>query len=205
MSGELSVLIVDDDPGSLHLLEAILLGMRLRVTTAERPGVALRRIEERAPDLLITDLRMPEMSGVELIRAARQSHPELCCLVVTGFASAEATAEAFEAGAQDLLLKPIQLGEVQARVRHALELVELRREVARLRQALAVTAPAAGGPGRARELDALAALPGPGAPMEPGGREALQTRLERLRALYRQGLIEPAEFEARKHALLQHI
>jgi hypothetical protein len=90
-------------------------------------------------------------------------------------------------------------------VRHAVELVTLRREVARLREALAAVAPPAGGPGRVRELSALPALPGAGAPMEPGGREPLQTRLERLRTLYRQGLIEPAEFEARKHALLQHV
>ena len=201
MARSLSVMLVDDDPASLALLRGILELMGFQVTALERPGEALRRLAEGPVDLLITDLRMPEMSGIELLRAARTTQPELCVLVITGFASEETTAEAFEAGAWDFLLKPINLAEVQARIGHAAEVVLLRQEVQALRKpAPPIRFAPAGDPAapRARELADLPALPGSAAPMDLAGREESLRRPDRLVEKYRQGGTPAAEDEEPK-------
>ena len=203
MVRSLSVMLVDDDPASLTLLRGILKLMGFQVTALGSPGEALRRLAEEHVDLLITDLRMPEMSGIELLRAAGAIRPELCTLVITGFAGEETTAEAFQAGAWDFLLKPINLAEVQARVSHAAEVVQLRREVQALRKSAPpvrsapVEDPAAP---RARELADLPALPGSAAPMDLAGREEPVRRSERLLEMYRQRGITVAEDEEPKRA-----
>ena len=208
MTPDLSILIVDDDPGSLHLLQRILRDAGLTVRTAQSPTAALRQLEEYPPDLLLTDLRMPEMSGLDLLRAARGRRPDLCCLVVTAFATDEATAEIFHAGAQDLFHKPINATEVRARIQHAAEVVLLRREVETLRVASAAvsrTQPSQEPPPRAREVSDLPALPGSAGPVAVGGREELFHRLERPGSLFRQGVISAADFEEKKRALLARI
>lgn len=208
MTSGLSVLIVDDDPAALHLLQAILRDVGFVVRTVDRPTRALRLVEEEPPDLLITDLRMPEMSGVELLREAQRLRPDLCCLIVTAFATDEAVTEAFRAGARDLWLKPINLEEVRARVRNAAEIVQLRREVRALREAqgrAGAPDPEHGAPPRSRELTDLPALPGSAAPVGGGGRDENFHRLERLASLFRQGAITASEYEEKKRAILARI
>jgi DNA-binding NarL/FixJ family response regulator len=165
-------------------------------------------VQAGAADLLITDLRMPEMDGLELVRAVRRLRPDLCCLVITGFASDESISDAYGAGATDLLLKPINVAEVQARVRNAAELVTLRRDVAALRGLLRDpredSLPGPAGP-RTRELAELPALPGGGGPLSVGGRDEILHRLERLGALYRQGILTATEFEEKKRSLLERM
>ena len=201
----LSVLIVDDDPVSLPVLRVTLEEVGLQVTAADRPSAALRQLDADVPDLLITDLLMPEMNGLELVKAVRARAPEVCCLVITGFATNETTVEAFRAGARDLLLKPINVEEVQTRVLNAAEVVQLRKDVHALRAARTVRsdAPPDAVP-RARELTSLPSLPGTAAPVEHGREDALE-RLERLGALFRQGLISAAEYEEKKHNLLRRL
>jgi DNA-binding NtrC family response regulator len=146
------------------------------------------------------------MNGLELVKAVRARAAGVCCLVITGFATNETTVEAFRAGARDVLLKPINVEEIQARVLNAAELVQLRREVQDLRAARDARAgaraerPAA----RSQELTALPSLPGSAAPVDQGRDDILQ-RLERLGALYRQGLVTAAEFEEKKQSLLARL
>jgi DNA-binding NtrC family response regulator len=205
MTSGLSVLIVDDDPTCLQLLQAILEEIGFAVTAVDRPKAALRQAEAHPPDLLITDLRMPDMNGLDLVRAVRRIEPEVCCLIITGFASDEIIAEAYQIGVSDLLVKPINVPEVQARVRNAAELVRLRREVRTLR-ALRVTdrVEATGSPSapRARELSDLPVLPGSARPVDGAGRDDVIHRLERLGALHKQGVITTTEFEDKKRILL---
>jgi len=208
MTSDLSLLIVDDDPVSLQLLQAVVqdTGFRVRATTS--PVAALQQIGEQPPDLLLTDLRMPEMSGLDLIHAARRLQPDLCCLMVTAFASDEATAEAFRAGTQDLFAKPINLEEARARLLHAAELVVLRREVRALRASPPSRVPDPtdqATPPRVRELTDLPALPGSAAPVDSGGRAEIFHRLDRLGSLFRQGIITSIEFEEKKRVLLGRI
>lgn len=203
MMTELSILIVDDDPGALRLLEVMLEQAGYRIRTAPGPHEALARVEQEPPDLLITDLRMPEMSGVELMRAVRARFPQVVCLIITGFASDEAVEEAFGAGAQDLLAKPVQFAEVEARVGHAAELVLLRREVRLLRAALAGGGEAAGPRvGRLQELDRLAALPGRAAPPMALLSDETAQRLALLHAMQRYGMLTPEELEEKRRGVL---
>jgi DNA-binding NtrC family response regulator len=208
MASHVSVLIVDDDAGCLHLLQEILEGLQLRVTTAARPKAALCQMQAEMPDILVTDLRMPEMSGLELVRATLGLARETYCIVITGFASDEVTTEAYRVGVRDLLLKPINVTEVEARMRNAREMVRLRREVRALR-AVQATGPADGRvghiAGRAGELTDLPALPGFAGPVGlPGWDETLH-RLKRLAALRRDGVIGEAEFEEKKRLLLERL
>ncbi len=83
MSSNLSVLVVDDDPMCLQMLQAILEEAGLRVTTADRPKLALSCLQSHTPDILVTDLRMPEMSGLDVMRAAHAVDREIPCLVIT--------------------------------------------------------------------------------------------------------------------------
>jgi DNA-binding NtrC family response regulator len=208
MTPPLVVLVVDDDPTALALLRAVLEEIGCRVHTAERPAEALRRLEAETPDLLVTDLRMPELSGLDLIRQARRLHPHLGCLLVTGFATDEVVTEAFRAGVLDLLSKPLNIAEGQARIARAGEIVRLRAEVARLREELAAQRTAGAAeepPSRSGELGALPALPGSQAPVELGGAEGPGRRLDRLAALLRQGLITTAEYEERRRAILDQL
>jgi two-component system response regulator HydG len=208
MTSGLSVLIVDDDPSCLQLLQAILEEVGFAVTTADRPRAALQQTEAQPPDLLITDLRMPDMNGLELVRAVRRGAPEVCCVVITGFASDEIIAEAYQAGVSDLLLKPINVPEVQARVRNAAELVQLRREVRALRALRVIDrVEDVGSPSapRARELSDLPVLPGSAGPVDGAGRDDVIHRLERLGALHRQGIITTFEFEEKKRLLLARL
>lgn len=203
-----TILIVDDDPGSLVLLPAILEDTGLAVQTIQSAREALRLIEERPPDLLITDLRMPELNGLDLLRAARRTHPDLRAVVITGFATTDLIAEAFRAGAQDLVLKPFNVEEVRARVLHAVEVVCLRREVAALRMGggRRGDGTASRGPARARELAELSAVPGTGPPpFEAGTRRDLAQCLEWLASLQRAGVITTAEFEQKKRDLLNRL
>lgn len=208
MTSEVSVLIVDDDAGCLHLLQEILEGLGLRVTTATRPKAALRQMQAEMPDILVTDLRMPEMSGLDLVRTTLERARATYCVVITGFASDEVTTEAYRVGVRDLLLKPINVTEVEARMRNAREMVGLRREVRALRAAR-TTGPRDGRAGqsveRAGELTDLPALPGLAGPVGlPGWDETLH-RLKRLAALRREGLIGEAEFEEKKRILLARL
>ncbi len=204
---DLSVLVVDDDPICLHVLGATLEQIGLRVRSADRPSVALRLLDADAPvpDLLVSDLLMPEMSGLELVKAVRARCPGIVCLLITGFATNETIVDAFRAGAWDLMLKPVNVEELQTRVLHAAELVELRREVKQLRAARECqTDPATVSAPRARELTVLPSLPGSAAPLGHSREDVLQ-RLERLGALYRQGLLTSAEFEEKKQLLLSRV
>jgi len=213
MPPALSVLVVDDDPVSVRILADILQGEGFAVRTTSSSLAALRGLqecppEECPPDLLLTDLRMPEMNGLDLIRAARRAWPDLCCLLISAFLTDDTVAEAFRAGVHDLLQKPINLGEVRARVLHAAEVVLLRREVQHLRALTAVAPPGESArvmPSRANELANLPSLPGSAAPLEHGGRYEVTYRLERIAALHRQGLITQGEFDEKKRALLHRI
>lgn len=208
MASEVLALIVDDDAGCLHLLQEILEGLDLRVMTATRPKAALRQMESAMPDILVTDLRMPEMSGLDLVRAALRLARETYCVVITGFASDEVTTEAYRVGVRDLLLKPINVTETEARLRNASEMVGLQREVRALRAARTLgqdDGRAGRCVERAGELTDLPALPGLAGPVAlPEWDETLH-RLKRLAALRRERLIDEAEFEEKKRILLARL
>lgn len=110
------ILIIDDEPQITRVLRAALSGQRYDVRTANDPQEALRLFAEWAPDLVITDLIMPDIGGVELCRAIRKT--ALTPIIVLSVRDQEeAKVEALDAGADDYVTKPFRTQELLARVR----------------------------------------------------------------------------------------
>jgi two-component system KDP operon response regulator KdpE len=110
------ILVVDDETQITRVLRAALSAQRYDVRTANDPVEALRVFEEWAPDLVVTDLMMPEVSGVELCRAIRQKS-KTPILVLSVRDQERAKVEALDAGADDYVTKPFSIQELLARVR----------------------------------------------------------------------------------------
>jgi DNA-binding NtrC family response regulator len=100
------------------------------------PREALHRLESHGADLLVTDLRMPGMSGVELLKRARGLHPDLSVILMTAFATVDSAVEAMKMGAFDHLQKPFSKDELLARVTRVADRAALVSENRRLRREL---------------------------------------------------------------------
>ena len=88
------ILIVDDDYDFLEINRFILEGAGYRVTTATNPAEALKRVDEEVPDLVITDLTMPEMNGLEFAREILALRPDIPFAIASGYVSDELRAKA---------------------------------------------------------------------------------------------------------------
>jgi two-component system response regulator PilR (NtrC family) len=135
-----SRLLVVDDERSMRELLAIVLGREgFEVVVAENGRQALAELERRPVDLLISDIHMPDMTGLEVLRAARSLNPDLAGIMVTAFASTETAIEALRMGAYDYIHKPFNVDELKIVVRGALERRQLKRENVLLKRALQET------------------------------------------------------------------
>ena len=127
------ILIVDNDPNILDMCSGFLIGVGYDVSTADTAKEALRIAQDRPVDLVLTDLKMPEMDGIELMHALTEMDPSLGVVVITGYGNMDTAISALQAGALDFLVKPLDLERVQISVSQALDRVMLRDENARLR------------------------------------------------------------------------
>ncbi len=124
---------VDDDASLLRVMEHHLVTEGYRVEKFRRPEEALAKLESSKPALVLTDLRMPGMNGVELVREVRRRLPDAFVIVLTGFPSVESAVEAMREGAFDFIQKPVQRDPLLRSVAKALELRRLAEENRRLR------------------------------------------------------------------------
>ncbi|TKB89459.1 MAG: response regulator [Nitrospira sp.] len=138
------VCIVDDNEDILILLEAMLKTDGYEVVSCTNGRDALQLIREEQPDLILTDFMMPDLNGLELIEQARQYNPDLCFIVMTGFATIELATECIRSGATDFLAKPFTSEALNIAVERALKGVRLRREVHILQRELQPTLPSYG-------------------------------------------------------------
>ena len=115
------ILIVDDDQGQRSLLETFLRGQGYETQSAASGEAALQLLAEEPFALMISDVRMPGMSGLETLRRVRQKHLALPVLLVTAFADIRSAVTAMRDGAVNYLAKPIDLNELITSVRVALE------------------------------------------------------------------------------------
>ena len=99
----------------------------------ESAEAAIKALEDKSADLLLTDMRMEGMSGVDLVRDAHARWPEMICVVMTAFASYENAVSAIKAGAYDYLPKPFTTEQLEHLIRKVEMLVDLQRENSRLR------------------------------------------------------------------------
>lgn len=124
-----SILVVDDSPETLEVLQRNLISQGYRVVIA--PGVeeAVGILEESQVDLVITDLKMPGSSGLELTRYVRENFKDTEVMMITGYASIEGAVKAVKTGAEEYLSKPFTDEELYTAVRRVLEKLKMRRTV----------------------------------------------------------------------------
>jgi two-component system response regulator FixJ len=104
---EKHVFIVDDEPGILQAVCETLGSLGVRISCFSSAIICLEQLQSQKCDLLITDLKMPEMDGIELLKRAKQLVPCLPVLVMTGYGSAAVAVEIMNSGAVDLVEKPL--------------------------------------------------------------------------------------------------
>jgi DNA-binding NtrC family response regulator len=123
------VLIVDDDPASRRLLEVRLRPLECEVATAANGEQALSAVRKDLPDLVLLDLQMPRMGGIEVLRALRSEELNVPTIVITAHGSIETAVEAMKEGAYDFVTKPVDANHFDIVVRKALEREGLKREL----------------------------------------------------------------------------
>ena len=128
-----AILVVDDEPNYLVVLSELLKEEGFEVLTAQRGEEGLRIVEETDLDLVITDMRMPGMDGVELLRAVKSYNTNLPVIMITAFGEVEKAVIAMKAGAYNYLVKPFNNEELLVNIRKAIEHYSLVRENLRLR------------------------------------------------------------------------
>ena len=135
-----SILVVDDEKnareGYAELLTSTFGSELVQVEMAEDGLVAARKLAERSFDLMITDIRMPHVDGMELLKTAREKYPNTDVVVLTGHGTIEMAVEAMRLGAVDYLQKPVNLDELELVVRRILEQRKLLSENEYLRAKL---------------------------------------------------------------------
>ncbi|MEQ8187142.1 MAG: sigma-54 dependent transcriptional regulator [Candidatus Eremiobacterota bacterium] len=127
MSDKERILIVDDSINTLEVLQRNLTSQGYKVFTASGVGEAIKLLETLTLDLVITDLRMPKVSGMDLIRHVRENFKDTEIMMITGYASIESAVEAVKIGAEEYLSKPFTSEELFAAVRRTLDKLILRR------------------------------------------------------------------------------
>jgi two-component system response regulator PilR (NtrC family) len=130
------VLVVDDEKSMRDLLAITLQRAGYDVTVADGGETAIEAIRRDPFDAIITDLRMPKVDGLQVLRSAKDLSPETAVIMVTAVASTETAVEAMKLGAYDYITKPFKLDEVNLIIQNALERKRLRDENQYLRKQL---------------------------------------------------------------------
>lgn len=122
------ILVVDDEPAVRHFLQIILNRLGYRVDLAAGGGQALNMVERKSYDVVLTDLVMPRVDGLEVIRGVKKSSPDTEVVVITGYPSSETIVAAVRAGAIDYLPKSPDQEHLAVLLEKALQIRDLRRK-----------------------------------------------------------------------------
>jgi DNA-binding NtrC family response regulator len=126
------IMIVDDDGRMRDILAQFLTRLGYEVACARCGVEALARIEEELPDLILSDIQIPDLDGLALLAEVKARYPETVVIVMTAFISIDSAIEAVRRGAEDYLSKPLQLSDLQMRIERALEWGRVRSHLTRL-------------------------------------------------------------------------
>src|SRR5215813_697611 len=128
-----NILVVDDERNIRTLCSRVLAGDQIEVHGVGTGKEGLQTADEVSPDLVLLDLRLPDMDGIDVLRSLKGRHPEIAVIIITGFGQIQSAVEAMKAGATDYLEKPFEhLDKLKLAVSRALEEVRARREIQRL-------------------------------------------------------------------------
>ncbi|MEI8243404.1 MAG: sigma-54 dependent transcriptional regulator [bacterium] len=131
------ILLVDDEPRILSLLHSVLRSEGLEAVSAKDGHSAVALLKAQKFDLMVSDIRMSPMDGMELFRVARAECPDMPVILLTAYGSVETAIEAMKNGAFDYLTKPFKVDELVLTVRRAIEYCEIKAERDELRETLA--------------------------------------------------------------------
>jgi DNA-binding response OmpR family regulator len=126
------VLIADDDEVCREILQDAIQKEGVEVVLASDGIEALERLSEDPSDILISDLNMPRMDGLTLLKNARQKHPHILTIIITGYGSLQSAIEAIRLGAYDYIQKPFKIEEITVATRNAIDKVKSGKEKALL-------------------------------------------------------------------------
>ena len=127
MTSRVNVLVVDDEPGLAEGMAEALERIGLRAIACTSGRDALRKIDEEEIDLVLTDLVMHDVGGMDVLRAAKQRHPDCEVIVISGQGDVEAAVDAIKAGAATYIRKPLRVEEVRAVVEKQIDRLALTR------------------------------------------------------------------------------
>jgi len=187
----IQILIADDDKAFRALLWETLKTPAREIRLAANGREALEILKEKKFDLLITDIRMPEMSGIELLKEAKRLQPHLLVIIITGYASLETAIQALKEGAYDYIRKPFNLEELKVSVENACIRVLLERENQRLLEDLKKAY---------RQLKELEKTE-----ISASSPRDFLSELERLARLRKEGFLREEEYETLKRILIERI
>jgi two-component system NtrC family sensor kinase len=126
------VLVIDDEPGVIQLCQRLLERANFHVLAITHAIQGLELLDQTPVDLLLVDIRMPEIDGFQVIDQARRRRPDLAVVVMTGFGTVETAIEALRRGADGLILKPFAGAELVQSVNRALQENQRKRDILRL-------------------------------------------------------------------------
>ncbi len=136
-----NILVVDDEPSIRNNLERILTEERYHVSTVANGRDALEELGRLDVDVVLLDLNLPDLHGIEVLQRAKEIDPDILVIIVTGFASVESAVEALKLGAYDYIKKPFKADVIKLIIRLALEAQNLKREVKVLKRRLGTPSP----------------------------------------------------------------
>ncbi|MCK5914725.1 MAG: response regulator, partial [Deltaproteobacteria bacterium] len=134
----MNILVVDDDPEIVEILVDLLNGLGYEAVPAANGALALERMAERDFDLILTDINMPIMDGMELIRQVKASEQNPTIIVLTAYASMQSAIDAIKLGVYDYITKPFKFEIVTNVVEKALEMQALQRENVNLKEMMSL-------------------------------------------------------------------
>ena len=127
------ILVIDDEAGMCSLINTVLSDEGYRVTVTQKPQDGAAMLREDAFDLVITDLRMPKMDGMEILQAVKSVSPAMPVILITAYGAVDSAVQAMKLGAADYVAKPFRNAELCAAVNNVLEKTRLREENRRLK------------------------------------------------------------------------
>jgi DNA-binding NtrC family response regulator len=136
MKATRSILLVDDDVAFRQVMTGELKRLNFEVAAAGSGEEGLKRIAEQEPDIVLLDLQMPGISGLDTLKAIRESNPGVEVIMLTGHGSIDTAIESIRAGAFDYVVKPCPLDELEVRIQRAIERQSLRRRTSILERGL---------------------------------------------------------------------
>jgi len=133
------ILVVDDERSMREMLQIVLRREGYEVLLAENGRAAIELLEREPVDILISDIKMPDLSGVDVLRAAKKIDQDILGIMITAFASTETAVEAMRLGACDYLSKPFDIDLLKMKVREKIENRQLRQENLLLKRTLGLS------------------------------------------------------------------